>query len=99
RAFHVTGVQTCALPIFGAGVEVDTVLHNPQVRPGETLHGEVRFRGGSSDHRVDAITIDFTAVVEVELGDHESRHTFSFLRAQVELGRAACREGASRRGG
>jgi len=71
------------LAAFGVGVEVDTVLRNPQVRPGDTLHGEVRFRGGSADHRVDAITIDFTAVVEVELGDHESHHTFSFLRAQV----------------
>jgi len=71
------------LAAFGAGVEVDTVLRNPQVRPGETLHGEVRFRGGSSDHRVDAITIDFTAVVEVEYGDNETRRTFSFLRSQV----------------
>lgn len=71
------------LAAFGAGVEVDTVLHNPQVRPGETLHGEVRFRGGSADHRVDAITIDFTAVVEVEFGDHETRRTYSFLRSRV----------------
>jgi sporulation-control protein len=68
---------------FGAGVEVDTVLRNPQVRPGETLHGEVRFRGGSSDHKVDGITIDFTAVVEVEYGDSESLRTYSFLRSRV----------------
>jgi Sporulation control protein len=71
------------LAAFGAGVEVDTVLHGTQVRPGETLHGEVRFRGGSSDHRVDAITIDFTALVEIEYGDNETRRTFSFLRAPV----------------
>ncbi len=68
---------------FGAGVEVDTVLRNPQVRPGETLQGEVRFRGGSSDHKVDGITIDFTAVVEIEYGDSEGHRTYSFLRAQV----------------
>lgn len=68
---------------FGAGVEIDTVLRNSQVRPGETLQGEVNFRGGSSDHKVDGITIDFTAVVEVESGDSEHNVTYSFLRSQV----------------
>ena len=33
---------------FGAGVEVDTVLANATVRPGETLRGVVHFRGGCS---------------------------------------------------
>ncbi|MEV4294318.1 sporulation protein [Microbispora rosea] len=68
---------------LGAGVEVDTVLRDPHVRPGETLYGEVRFRGGSSDHKVDGITVDFTAVVEVEHGDQEHHATHSFLRAPV----------------
>jgi sporulation-control protein len=68
---------------FGAGVEVDTVLQNSNVRPGETLRGEVRFRGGSSEHKVDGIFIDFTALVEVESGDQERNVTYSFLRSQV----------------
>ncbi|MDF5755955.1 sporulation protein [Spongiactinospora sp. TRM90649] len=68
---------------FGAGVEVDTVLHNANVRPGEPLRGEVNFRGGSSDQRIDGIFIDFTAKVEVESGDNEYHATYSFLRHQV----------------
>ncbi|SDR11963.1 sporulation protein [Thermostaphylospora chromogena] len=71
------------MAVFGAGVEVDTVLRDTNVRPGDLLRGEVRFRGGSSDHRVDGIFVDFTAVVEVERGDSEFRGTFSFLHAQV----------------
>ncbi|GLW12255.1 hypothetical protein Misp01_73830 [Microtetraspora sp. NBRC 13810] len=68
---------------FGAGVEVDTVLHNSNVRPGELLRGEVNFRGGSADHKVDGIFIDFTAVVEVESGDNEYQSNYSFLRQQI----------------
>ncbi|SDG03783.1 sporulation-control protein [Sinosporangium album] len=68
---------------FGAGVEVDTVLANSNVRPGEVLRGQVNFRGGGSDHKVEGIYIDFTAVVEVESGDSEYNATYSFLRRQV----------------
>lgn len=68
---------------FGAGVEVDTVLREATVRPGGTLTGEVRLRGGDADHHVEGITIDFTAVVEVESGDHEYRTTYSFLRSPI----------------
>ncbi|WP_440064912.1 sporulation protein [Streptosporangium sp. OZ121] len=68
---------------FGAGVEVDTVLQNSQVRPGEVLRGQVNFRGGGSDYKVEGIFIDFTAVVEVESGDNEYKSTYSFLRQQI----------------
>ncbi|MDA0637819.1 sporulation protein, partial [Nonomuraea sp. MCN248] len=68
---------------FGAGVEVDTVLSNASVRPGELLRGVVHFRGGGSDYKVEAITVDLTAVVEVESGDSEYKTTYSFLRQQV----------------
>ncbi len=68
---------------FGAGVEVDTVLQNSQVRPGEVLRGQVNFRGGGSDYKVEGIFIDFTAVVEVESGDSEYKSTYSFLRQQI----------------
>jgi sporulation-control protein len=68
---------------FGAGVEVDTVLTNATVRPGEPLHGVVNFKGGGSDAKVEGIFIDLTAVVEVESGDNEYKTTYSFLRQQV----------------
>ncbi|MEU0516376.1 sporulation protein [Streptosporangium sp. NPDC006007] len=68
---------------FGAGVEVDTVLQNSNVRPGELLRGQVNFRGGGSDYKVEGIFIDFTAVVEVESGDNEYKSTHSFLRQQI----------------
>lgn len=68
---------------FGAGVEVDTVLAATSVRPGELLRGVVHFRGGGSDYKVEGITIDLTAVVEVESGDSEFHTTYSFLRQQV----------------
>lgn len=68
---------------FGAGVEVDTVLSNATVRPGEALRGVVNFKSGGSDYKVDGITIDLTAVVEVESGDSEYKTTYSFLRQQV----------------
>ncbi|MEV6861645.1 sporulation protein [Streptosporangium subroseum] len=68
---------------FGAGVEVDTVLQNSNVRPGEVLRGQVNFRGGGSDYKVEGIFIDFTAVVEVESGDNEYKSNYSFLRQQI----------------
>ena len=68
---------------FGAGVEVDTVLTNTGVRPGELLRGVVHLRGGNSDYKVEGIYIDLTAVVEVESGDNEYKSTYSFLRQQV----------------
>ncbi|MEU6997841.1 sporulation protein [Nonomuraea sp. NPDC046570] len=68
---------------FGAGVEVDTVLHNAAVRPGELMRGTVNMRGGGSDYKVEGISIDLTAVVEVESGDNEYKTTYSFLRQQV----------------
>ncbi|WP_336204935.1 sporulation protein [Nonomuraea sp. LPB2021202275-12-8] len=68
---------------FGAGVEVDTVLNNATVRPGEPLRGVVNFRGGGSEYKVEGIYVDLTAVVEVESGDNEYKSTYSFLRQQV----------------
>ncbi|MFI6388437.1 sporulation protein [Nonomuraea sp. NPDC050547] len=68
---------------FGAGVEVDTVLSNATVRPGEMLRGDVHFKSSGSDYKVEGIHIEFTAVVEIESGDSEYRSTYSFLRQQV----------------
>jgi len=71
---------------FGAGVEVDTVLTDATVRPGEPLQGVVNFKGGGSDYKVEGIYVDLTAVVEVESGDNEFKTTYSFHRQQVAGG-------------
>ncbi|HLU75226.1 MAG TPA: sporulation protein [Nonomuraea sp.] len=71
------------MAVFGAGVEVDTVLSNATVRPGEPLRGAVHLRGGGSEYEVEAITIDLTAVVEVESRDSEYKTSYSFLRHRV----------------
>lgn len=65
------------------GPSVDTVLMNPRVRPGETLTGEVRIRGG--DHQVDIqyVALGLVARVEVEHGDSEHTRTTEFYRANV----------------
>jgi sporulation-control protein len=68
---------------FGAGVEVDTVLSGTTVRPGDTLRGDVHFRGGKSDYKVEGLFLDLTAVVEVEHGDSEHKTSYSFLRHQA----------------
>ncbi|WP_283133497.1 sporulation protein [Rhizohabitans arisaemae] len=68
---------------FGAGVDVDTVLQNAQVRPGDLLRGQVNFRSESTDYSVDAITLDLIAEVEVESGDSEYKTNYSFSRTTV----------------
>ncbi|GLZ76477.1 hypothetical protein Afil01_12840 [Actinorhabdospora filicis] len=69
--------------IFGAGVTVDSVLTDPNVTPGGTLSGEVTFTGGEVDQKVEGITIEFTAMVELDDKGEEAKATFDFHRAQV----------------
>lgn len=53
------------------GVTVETHLHNPTLRAGETLHGEISFKGGSSDKEINALYLQLMTMAEVESGDHE----------------------------
>ena len=39
------------------GVSVETRLHNPKLYAGETLHGEIRFQGGSSDKEINRLNL------------------------------------------
>lgn len=71
---------------FGAGVSIDTILHDPHVTPGGVLRGEVRFTGGKVDYNVQGITMDFTAVVEVERDGQEHHANYSFHRAGISGG-------------
>lgn len=54
------------------GVSVETRLHNPKLYAGETLHGEIRFQGGSSDKEINRLNLQLMTLAEVESGDHES---------------------------
>jgi len=69
---------------FGVGgPEVDTVLANPNTRPGLQLQGQVNIKGG--DHAVDVeyIALGLVTKVEVETDDSEYNSTVEFHRMPV----------------
>src|SRR5690606_41059197 len=81
RAFHVTGVQTCALPIYRGHPEVEGTLG--QAREGmylvETPQDVAELEVASPDN------LAFVTLTTLSVDD----------AAQVaEIGRASCREGA-----
>lgn len=53
------------------GVTVETRLQNPNLQAGETLHGEISFKGGSSDKEINGLYLQLMTMAEVEAGDHE----------------------------
>jgi sporulation-control protein len=65
------------------GPSVDTVLANPNCRPGGYLEGQVHVVGG--DHHVDIeyIALGLVTRVEVESGDSEFDTTQEFQRQQI----------------
>ncbi|MFD8936867.1 sporulation protein [Streptomyces sp. NPDC059578] len=64
------------------GPTVDTVLNPGPVRPGSTLTGEVRLKGGDGDVTVD-ITLELLARVEVETDGGEGHGDVAFDRYAV----------------
>ncbi|MET7334961.1 sporulation protein [Nonomuraea sp. NPDC005650] len=57
------------LGAFGVGApSVDTVLTTPRIRPGGTLSGDVRLKGGDFDADIEHITLGLVARVEIEHG-------------------------------
>jgi sporulation-control protein len=68
---------------LGVGVGVDSVLSGKTVTPGGTLSGEVKFTGGEADQKVEGITLEFTAMVELDHKGPDKKATFDFHRAQV----------------
>ncbi|MCF4119685.1 sporulation protein [Antribacter sp. KLBMP9083] len=68
------------------GPMVDTVLEPVAVRPGGTVNGEVRLKGGASDVEVQHVTLELEARVEAEHGGGESRGTVTFGRITVAGG-------------
>ncbi|MFC7328715.1 sporulation protein [Marinactinospora rubrisoli] len=74
------------LAAFGVGgPSVDTVLANPDVRPGALLEGHVELSGGSVDVDVDAVVLTLVGRVEHEggYGEEEEAAGVEFARITV----------------
>src|SRR5690606_39730814 len=96
--FHVTGVQTCALPISARVRGLAMVCASPRfVRGDDWLLGmspEI-FRGFALGLRADyRATLERFIALEA-FGSDDARHEMRMLRD--EIGRAACRERVSSR--
>ncbi|HYN96584.1 MAG TPA: sporulation protein [Pilimelia sp.] len=69
---------------FGVGgPSVDTVLGNPNTRPGLTLDGQVHVQGGDHDVAIERVVLGLVTRVEVEGGDSEYDATVEFHRVPV----------------
>jgi sporulation-control protein len=72
------------LSAFGVGApSVDTVLANPNTRPGLALDGQVNLTGGSQAADIEQITVALVTAVEVEHGDGEHHGAVEFHRMPV----------------
>ncbi|SCL31171.1 sporulation protein [Micromonospora inyonensis] len=72
------------LSAFGVGgPSVDTVLTNPNTRPGLTLDGQVNLVGGDAPANIEQIAVGLVARVEVETGDGEYAGVMEFHRMRV----------------
>ncbi|MFC7545896.1 sporulation protein [Plantactinospora sp. GCM10030261] len=72
------------LSAFGVGgPSVDTVLDNPNTRPGLALTGQVRIKGGSQSVDLDGVTLSLVTRVEVEGHDTEYDAMVEFHRLPV----------------
>ncbi|MGB2572261.1 sporulation protein [Micromonospora citrea] len=72
------------LSAFGVGgPSVDTVLANPNTRPGLTLDGQVNLVGGDAASNIEQITVALVTRVEIEGGDTEYAGIMEFQRTAV----------------
>lgn len=72
------------LSAFGVGgPSVDTVLTNPNTRPGLTLGGQVNLIGGDAPVNIEQVTIGLVTRVEIEGGDAEYAGIMEFHRMAV----------------
>lgn len=65
------------------GPTVDTVLSTPVVRPGGLIEGQVHLTGGTQESKVNAITLDLVARVEIEHAEGEANGLAGFARHVV----------------
>jgi sporulation-control protein len=72
------------LGAFGVGgPSVDTVLTNPNTRPGLALDGRVHVIGGTNDVTIDQVVLGLVTRVEMESGDSEYNAMVEFHRLAV----------------
>jgi sporulation-control protein len=72
------------LSAFGVGgPSVDTVLSNPNTRPGLSLDGHVNLRGGEVPANIEHISLALVTRVEIEGGDTEYNALMEFHRMPV----------------
>jgi sporulation-control protein len=72
------------LSAFGVGgPSVDTVLTNPNTRPGLTLEGQVNLIGGDAPANVEQVVVSLVTRVEIEGGDTEYAGIMEFHRLPV----------------
>lgn len=72
------------LSAFGVGgPSVDTVLANPNTRPGLTLDGQVNLVGGDTPAAIEQITVALVTRVEIEGGDTEYAGIMEFQKLAV----------------
>ncbi|MCM0673966.1 sporulation protein [Micromonospora phytophila] len=72
------------LSAFGVGgPSVDTVLSNPNTRPGLTLEGQVNLLGGDAPASIEQVVVGLVTRVEIESGDSEYAGVMEFLRLPV----------------
>lgn len=65
------------------GPSVETVLANPNCRPGGQLEGRIQVLGGDHQVDIDHVTLGLVTRVEVESGDNDYNTTQEFRRQQV----------------
>ncbi|MBX7268223.1 sporulation protein [Micromonospora sp. Llam7] len=65
------------------GPSVDTVLTNPNTRPGLALDGQVNLIGGEAPANIEQIVVGLVTRVEIEGGDSEYAGIMEFHRQQV----------------
>ncbi|MDO3700328.1 sporulation protein [Micromonospora sp. C28SCA-DRY-2] len=65
------------------GPSVDTVLTNPNTRPGLTLEGQVNLLGGDAPANIEQVVLGLVTRVEIEGGDTEYAGIMEFHRMVV----------------
>jgi sporulation-control protein len=66
------------------GAEVETILHTPGVRPGGTVQGVIRLRGGEVPQQIPGLSVELVTRVENESDDHEVDVMRGFGRVGVQ---------------
>lgn len=65
------------------GPSVETVLANPNCRPGGNLEGQIQVVGGDHPVDIEYVALGLVTRVEVESGDHDFNTTQEFHRQQM----------------